>query len=81
MVLVWNDIKAFQQHLEDMKAFRQSHFDAPPPEGLKQLKDIPIPFDSIPASGTGIIKSFTDTRGKVILVPIWKTTPPRGSQN
>jgi hypothetical protein len=81
MVLVWNDIKSFQRHLEDMKVFRQAHLDSAPMEGLKLLKDMPIPFDATPSCGTGIIKSFTDTRGKVILVPIWKTTLPRGSQN
>jgi hypothetical protein len=81
MVLIWNDIKSFQRHLEDMKEFRQSHLDAAATEGLKLLKDMPIPFDSIPSCGTGIIKSFTDARGKIILVPIWKTTPPKGSQN
>ena len=81
MVLVWNNIKAFQRHLEDMNVFRQSHPDVPPPEGLNLLKDMTIPFDNIPVRGTGIIKSFTDARGKIIIVPIWKTTPPRGSQN
>ena len=81
MVLVWNNIKSFQRHLEDMKSFRRTHLEAPPGEGLTLLKDMPIPFDIIPPCGTGIIKSFTDGRGKVILVPIWKTTLPRGSQN
>jgi hypothetical protein len=81
MVLVWNDLKSYQRHLENMKEFRQSHLDIAATEELKLLQDMPIPFDSIPSCGTGIIKSFTDARGKTILVPIWKTTLPRGSQN
>lgn len=81
MVLVWNATKFYQRHLEDMKTFRQSHLDVPVTEGLKLLKEIPLQFDNIPAGGTGIIKSLTDAKGKVIIVPIWKINPPRGSQN
>jgi hypothetical protein len=81
MILIWNDIKSFQRHLEDMKSFRQSHLDSPPEVELKIFKDMPLPWDVTPPRETGIIKSFTDDRGKTILVPIWKTTLARGSQN
>jgi len=81
MVLVWNDIKSFQRHLEDMKVFRQAHLDSAPMEGLKLLKDMPIPFDIEPPRETGLVKSFIDSRGKLILVPIWKTELSKGSQN
>lgn len=81
MVLVWNDPIAFRCHLDNMKKFRKSHLDIVITEDLNLLKNMPVPFDNVPPCWPGIIKSFTDTRGKTILVPIWKTTLPRGSQN
>jgi hypothetical protein len=81
MILIWNDVHSFERHLEDMRLFRRSHNDIPPVVELKFFKDMPIPFDIEPPRETGIIKSFTDSRGKLILVPIWETTLPRGSQN
>ena len=80
MILTWNDAKSFQRHLEDMSTFRRSHFMAPW-EGLKMLKDMPIPCDIKPQCETGMITALTDTRGKVIIVPIWKISLPRCSQN
>jgi hypothetical protein len=80
MILTWNDAKSFQRHLEDMRVFRQSHL-IDLGEGLKMLKDMPIPFDIKPQCETGTITSFTDTRGKVIIVPLWKITLSIGSQN
>ena len=81
MVIVWNDIKSFRRHLEDMKTFRQSHPDIAATEELKLLKEISLKFDNLPAGGTGIIKSLTDAKGKIIIVPIWRINPPKGSQN
>jgi hypothetical protein len=80
MILTWNDAKSFECHIEDMRVFRQSHF-AATWEELKMLKDIPTPFDIGPQCQKGIITTFTDTRGKVIIVPIWEITLPRSSQN
>lgn len=81
MILVWNDIHSFERHLENMRLFRRLHNDIPPAAELKALKDMPIPFDIAPPREAGIIKSFIDSRGKLILIPIWETTLPRGSQN
>jgi len=81
MVLVWNDISSFRRHIENMKAFRQSHLGGPPMESFKLLSEIPQQLDNIPSCGTGIAESFTDTRGKIALVPIWDVNPPKGSQN
>jgi hypothetical protein len=80
MILVWNDAKSFQRHLEDMQVFRRSH-QAGPSSLLQLLRDMPT-FDDIDSFGkSGTIKSFTSASGKLILVPIWKITIPRGSQN
>ena len=81
MILVWNNIKSFQQHLEDMRLFRNAHFHNTPVVDLKMLNDMPIPFDITLPHETGLIKSVYDARGKLILVPIWRVNLSRGSQN
>jgi len=80
MILVWNSVKSFQRHLEEMRVFQQSHNNTPVAE-LKMISVMPMPFDITLPHETGLIKSFYDSRGKLILVPIWKITVPRGSQN
>ncbi len=81
MILVWDNIKSFQQHLEDMRLFRHSHALNTPVIDLKMLKDMPMPFDVTLPHETGLIKSIYDSRGKLIIVPIWQLAQPRGSQN
>ena len=80
MVLIWHDAQSFQQHLEDMRIFRQSHRDNPE-DGLKTLKAMPSLENFHPPSQTGGNKGFISTRRKSILVPIWEIALPRGSQN
>jgi hypothetical protein len=79
MILVWNDAKSFQRHLEAMRIFRQSHIT----HQLKNLllKDMPNTYDINLALGEKLITTLTDSHGKVILVPIWKIAAPAGSQN
>ena len=81
MILVWDNIKTFQQHLEDMRQFRRSHVPNAPTVELRMLKTMPMPFDVTLPQETGLVRNFYDSRGKMILVPIWKVTPSRGSQN
>jgi hypothetical protein len=81
MILVWNNIKSFQQHLEDMRLFHNLHTQKSPVVDLKMLKDMPIPFDVKLPHETGLIKSVYDARGKLILVPIWRVSLSRGSYN
>ncbi|OGO00609.1 MAG: hypothetical protein A2Y58_01335 [Chloroflexi bacterium RBG_13_51_52] len=80
MILVWNSVKSFQRHLEEMNVFRQAHSNSPVAE-LKMIKALPMPFDIRLPRETGIIKSFYNSRGTLVLVPIWKVTVARGSQN
>jgi hypothetical protein len=80
MILVWNSIKSFQQHLEEMKQFRQSHNNVRAEE-IKMLKVMPMPFDVTIPRETGLIKSLFDSKGKLVLVPIWKINVSKGSQN
>ena len=80
MIFVWNSVKSFQQHLEEMKEFRQLHNNAPIAE-LKTIKAMPIPFGINLPQETGLISNFYDSRGNLMLVPIWKITVAKGSQN
>ena len=77
MILVWNNMKSFQRHLEDMKTFRQTH----KTQQTEQIKDMPILGIVNPPQETGLIKSITDNKGKIIFTPIWKITLARGSNN
>ncbi|OGO17633.1 MAG: hypothetical protein A2Z15_01495 [Chloroflexi bacterium RBG_16_50_11] len=81
MILVWDNVKSFQRHLEDMRSFRHFHHINSPAAELKMMKDMPVPFNITPPHETGLIKSICDARGKIILVPIWQVTPARGLQN
>lgn len=77
MILVWNNMKSFQRHLEEMKTFRQTH----QTRQTEQIKNMPILVDVMPPQETGLIKSITDDKGKVIFAPIWKITLARGLNN
>lgn len=80
MILVWNDAKSFQRHLEDMRVFRRSHL-VNPMEGRKMLNDFPRLSDIKPEYEPGNYSGVTDIKGKVILIPIWKIALERGSHN
>lgn len=80
MILVWNDAKSFQRHLEDMRKFRQSHQGLPGSE-LTLLKGMPTPRDTNYPRNSGGGRRLIKTGGKTIIVPIWKIVIPRGSQN
>jgi len=79
MILVWNDAKSFQRHLEDMRRFRQSHHGIPGSE-LTLFDNMPSPYDiNFPCNGGG--RHLIKTVDKTIIVPIWKIELTRGSQN
>jgi len=80
MILVWNDTKAFQQHLEDMRTFRRAHHGMPGKE-LMLFKSMPTPYDINYPSDNGGARRLIETGYKTIIVPIWKIVPARGSQN
>jgi hypothetical protein len=80
MVLVWKDAKSFKQHIADMRMFSQSHRHNPQ-GGFNLLKNMPTSCNFHPAGRTGGGTGFFNTRGKLILVPIWEIELPRGSQN
>jgi hypothetical protein len=79
MILVWDNARSFQRHVEAMRIFRRSHAMRP----LEHLffRDMPSPYDIDLDRGGKLIKSLTDSRGRAIIVPIWKISAPPGSQN
>jgi len=81
MILVWDNIKSFQKHLEDMRLFCNSHVHKTPIVDLRMLKDMPIVVDIKPPQETGLIRSVFNARGKLVIVPIWRVNLSRGSQN
>jgi hypothetical protein len=83
MVLIWNDIHSFRRHLENMSKFRQSHPIPEPAARLRLLEEITFQPDETetPDHEEHAAHSFTDARGKAVLMPIWEINPPCGSQN
>ncbi|MGD1118694.1 MAG: hypothetical protein ABR886_04335 [Dehalococcoidales bacterium] len=83
MVLIWNDIHSFRRHLENMSKFRQSHTDPEPAARLRLLEETIFQSDETETQSheEAVAHSFTDTRGKAVLMPIWEINPPSGSQN
>jgi hypothetical protein len=79
MILVWNDAKSFKRHVEAMRIFRHSHSAYPTDRLL--LRDMPTPYEIDLSHGERLITFLTDSRGKLIFVPIWKIAIPPGSQN
>jgi malate synthase len=80
MILVWNDVKSFNRHLENMRAFRQLH-QANAKCEWNLIKDMPMPHDVQPSSNAGGVNRFFNSSGRAIVVPIWEITLPRGLQN
>ncbi len=80
MILVWDDAKSFQRHLEDMRIFRQSHH-GPTGSELTLFKGMPTPHDINYPCNTGGGRYLIKTVNKTIIVPIWKIAPAQGSQN
>ena len=80
MVLIWNDAKSFQRHLEDMKEFRQSH-DGIRNEEITLFQDMPATYDIDSPGHAGGCRHVIRHSSKTIIVPIWKITLPGNIQN
>jgi hypothetical protein len=79
MILVWDDARSFQRHLEDMGRFRRSHAGI---EGvIRSFQDMPALFDIDPANNPGRRGVFATVRGRPTVVPIWNVDLPGGSRN
>lgn len=80
MILAWSNTRSFQRHLEDMKAFRQSHDDAYNNE-IAFLQNMPTTYDINVPGHTGGCRHVIKKAGRTIIVPIWKITLAKNIQN
>jgi hypothetical protein len=79
MILVWNDAKSFKRHVEAMRIFRHSHnIDA---ADRLLLRDMPVPYENDSSLAESPVNYFTDSKGRLIFVPIWIISMPQGAQN
>jgi hypothetical protein len=80
MMLVWNDAKSFNRHLENMRSFRRRHgSDAKCPTYL--LRDMPVSQHVQPRVTSGGACRSLSSRSFVISVPVWKITLPGDIRN
>jgi hypothetical protein len=81
MILVWDDARSFQRHLEDMGRFRRLHEGAG--AETASFHDMPAVFDIEPVDypGRAGASLFTMVRGSPVVVPIWKIDLPGCSHN
>ncbi len=80
MILVWNDVKSFKRHLENMRRFRQGH------QAISEcvwnlLKDMPVPDDIQLQDNAGGVNRLFSSSGRTTTFPIWEIGLPIGSQN
>ncbi len=80
MILAWSNTRSFQRHLEDMKAFRQSHDEFYNNE-IALFNDMPTTYDIDLPGNTGGCRHVIKKAGRTIIVPIWKITLARDIQN
>ncbi|MFH1646715.1 MAG: hypothetical protein ABID71_03350 [Chloroflexota bacterium] len=80
MILVWNDAKSFERHLEAMRIFRHSH-PAAAATGFQLIRDMPASGDLLPSEKAGGATGIISSGGKSIIVPIWDIALPGGCQN
>ncbi len=80
MILVSDNMNSFKQHHEEMRQFRESHHNVLM-VSPKTLRDLPVIYGVRPPQETGLIRSLTNSQGKLVIVPIWKITLARGIQN
>jgi hypothetical protein len=80
MILVWNDVKSFNQHLENMRRFRELH-QSVEKCGWNIIKDMPVTRDIQVRLRVGGARCSFDITPPAMVVPLWKITLPRSSQN
>jgi hypothetical protein len=72
-----NDAEVFQQHTENMKNFRYSHYDNKKND-FSMLNQVPAPSKT---GYQGRDIKFFNAKGTLVIVPIWKIELVEGSQN
>jgi len=80
IILVWNNARSFQKHIEDMKQFSREHKNIPPNE-IYMTKNMPLPGNFGPTNARGGQKILISSKRKNTLVPLWAVELPKGVQN
>ena len=80
MILVWKDVTSFCRHLHEMRVFWQLH-ESNFKHRQNNVRDMPAVRDVRPQSKAGGTNRLYNNNGQLIAVPIWKITPPKGTQN
>jgi hypothetical protein len=80
MILLWNDVKSFNRHLENMRQFRQWH-QVNEKHDWNLIKDMPMTHDIHVSLNTGGARRFLDANSYKMVVPLRKNTLPGNSQN
>jgi len=81
MILIWINNSTFQRHAEEMKSFRRAHAKLVPGEHLKMKRADNVPLTNSSPCRTDPGIKWTNENGREIVVSIWKTELPKGSQN
>jgi hypothetical protein len=80
MFFTWNFNRLFRYRFNKNITRNRIYIDIPEEE-KRILRAITVPLEVESQSRSGMLKSLKDSRGKTIIVPIWKTELARGSQN
>jgi len=81
MILVRANKIAFRWHVEEMDSFRRAHAKLIPGKQLKMKRADNVPLTHNPPHRTDSGIKWTNENGREIVVSIWKTELPKGSQN
>jgi hypothetical protein len=80
MILLWNDVKSFNRHLESMKRFHQRH-QANEKKDWNLIKDMPMMRGIHVSLNAGGAQRHFGANSYKTVVPLWKFTLPGNSQN
>jgi hypothetical protein len=81
MILVWDNIKSFQRHLEDMKLFRRGHKDSEVRVAPKMFKDMPVPMGIKTVNEARLHEHIYSEIYELEFVPLWDVSLPKNSHN
>lgn len=79
MITGWQNTESFKRHMDEMANFRRAHAHLPAAECGGGGRTAAAPRGKTRAQG--YFFTITDAKGKLIMVPLWDITLPKGAQN
>ena len=79
MIIGWENISAFKEHIEKMESFRRAHINLTPNELLRPAQPIPDQAANSPFRPSEL--NLSDGDGKNTVVSIWDVSLPKGTEN